>query len=313
MRVYTVIALVSFLFGGFLAAQDDNNGGKRRERLRKLLEQRRSQNHESTPLPTGVTTKLDIAYTQNADKRQKLDIYLPAQRKKKVPVLFHIHGGGWRMGDKKRMRDTGIFYASKGFLFVAPNYRLAPKDMHPAHVEDCASALAWTWKHAEKLGGDTKRIFVSGHSAGAHLAALLGTSSACLAKHDLHPERLAGVIPVDTAAFDLLSGNNEGISKMLIRTAFGTDKAVLKEASPFHNVVKQKRYPSFLVFITTNRSPAVVGESRKFTERLKAVGASARVVPVDNHTHREMATGMYDASDPVGKGILEFLQKKTKK
>ncbi|WP_028316249.1 alpha/beta hydrolase fold domain-containing protein [Desulfatibacillum aliphaticivorans] len=94
--------------------------------------------------------------------------------------------------------------------------------------------MAWVFAHLEELGGDKERIFLSGHSAGAQLAALLGTNLAYLKKYNISPPELAGVIPVDTASFDLLSKEyNERLTRRLIKAAFGSDRGVLKKASPF--------------------------------------------------------------------------------
>ncbi|MBI5395964.1 MAG: alpha/beta hydrolase [Verrucomicrobia bacterium] len=254
----------------------------------------------------GVTTKLDVAYLNDGMSAHKLDVYCPPKNSKPLPVLVHIHGGGWEIGDKKLMKSTGLFYASQGVLFITPNYRLSPKFKHPAHVEDCAAALAWACNHATELGGDKNRVFLSGHSAGAHLAALLGTDPAYLQKHELKSGDLAGVIPVDTASFDLTSADNEKLVKNFIRNSFGEDPQVLKSASPLHHVSSKGRYPAFLIFNTTNRAAAAEG-GRKFAEALRGAGCNVRFVAVSNHTHGEMASGMYEPSDPVGNAILKFI------
>jgi arylformamidase len=260
----------------------------------------------------GVTIKLDVAYLNDKDPFHTLDVYFPPKKEKPLTVLIHIHGGGWEIGDKKMMRNTGLFYASQGVIFVTPNYRLSPKVQHPAHVEDCAAALAWVFDHAAEWGGDTNRIFLSGHSAGAQLSALLGTSPAYLQKFNIKPTQLAGVIPVDTASFNFLAGECEKLVQKFVKESFGTDERVLKEASPFYNVTNKGSYPRFLIFNTTNRKSAAKG-GKEFADKLKSAGCDARFVPVNNHTHSEMATGMFDPSDPVGSGILKFILHETDK
>jgi acetyl esterase/lipase len=182
--------------------------------------------------------------------------------------------------------------------------------MHPGHVEDCAAALAWVFAHATEMGGDRKRIYLSGHSAGAHLAALLGTNHKYMLQHNIQPRDLAGVIPIDTASFNLFSNDNERIVTRLIRKAFGNKKLILKNASPFYNVKKGEVYPEYLILNTTNRT-AAAREANAFSKKLIAAGHEAQLVAVENHTHREMAKGMYDASDPVGEAILQFIFKST--
>jgi acetyl esterase/lipase len=253
-----------------------------------------------------ITSQLNVPYLNDDNPKHRLDIYFPNNRNKPLAVLVHIHGGGWRTGDKRLMKTTGEFYASQGILFITPNYRLSPRVMHPAHVEDCAAALAWVFDHVTELGGDRSRIYLSGHSAGAHLAALLGTNHKYMLKYNIQPSELAGVIPVDTASFNLLSNDNERIVARLVRKAFGTKKLILKNASPYHNVNKRAVYPEYLILNTTNRAAATRG-AKAFSDKLIAAGHEARFVAVENHTHKEMAQGMYDASDPVGKAILQFI------
>lgn len=274
--------------------------------LMELMQKRREDARKIEAAAPGVTTRLDVGYLDDKDPLHKLDVYLPASKEPVHPILMHIHGGGWEIGDKKLMKTTGVFYASREILFVTPNYRLSPAAQHPAHVEDCAAALAWTFAHAAELHGDRRRIYVSGHSAGAHLAALLGTDAAYLKPHGLKPTDLAGVIPVDAATFDLLDDGNETIVKKFIHDSFGDDRAVLKSASPFCHLSRDDRYPPFLVLNTTNRQSAANG-ARLFAEKLKTVHGNMRFVPVDNHTHGEMASGMYVPTDPVGSAILKFI------
>lgn len=253
-----------------------------------------------------ITSHLNVPYLTDGDPKHLLDIYSPKNKTKPLAVLVHIHGGGWRKGDKKMMKTTGEFYASQGILFITPNYRLSPEVMHPSHIEDCASALAWVFTHVTDIGGDSRRIFLSGHSAGAHLAALLGTNHQYMLNHNINPSDLAGVIPVDTASFNLLSNDDERIVKRLIKKAFGDNKLTLKNASPFFNINKRATYPEFLILNTTNRA-AGAREAKAFADKLVAAGHEAQFVAVENHTHREMAQGIYDVSDPVGQAILQFI------
>lgn len=259
-----------------------------------------------TDINKEVTSRLNVPYMDDDNLFHRLDIYFPQKKKGLFPILVHIHGGGWKTGDKNMMVDTGVFYASKGILFVTPNYRLSPAVMHPAHVEDCAAALAWVFRHSSELGGDKNRIFLSGHSAGAHLAALLGTNPEYLRKYNINPHDLAGVIPVDTAGFNLISEGKGKLLKKFIQGAFGSDESVLKKASPFYNIIKGLSYPKFLVFNTVNRKLAAE-EGKNFSDKLEKAGVNVQFIPVYNHTHKEMAIKMYDSFDPVGKSILKFI------
>jgi len=282
--------------------QTERRGGL----LRQWMEKKRDERKLEAATQGTVTTKPDVPYLDDQSVFHKLDVYIPAKKAKPLTVLVHIHGGGWEIGDKSLMKATGLFYASQGVLFVAPNYRLSPACRHPAHADDCAAAVAWAFRHAAELGGDPKRIFLSGHSAGAHLAALLATDPAYLQSCGIRPADLAGVIPVDAASFDLTDEGNEPIVKKFIRDSFGTDPAVLKSASPLHRLAGGKPYPRFLILNTMGRASAAKG-AQAFAEKLKGAGVDAAFVPVENHTHGEMASGMYNLTDPVGRAIFAFL------
>ena len=84
----------------------------------------------------------DIPYLPMNGK-QKLDLYLP-EGKQNFPILFFVHGGAWRLGDRSNYRKLGEHFSRQGIGVVIPSYRLAPIYRHPAQVEDVAAAFAWT-------------------------------------------------------------------------------------------------------------------------------------------------------------------------
>ena len=256
----------------------------------------------------GITVKTDINYTDVPDRLQSLDIYYPVPHENLDPILMHIHGGGWSTGDKRMMRNHGLFYAGHGIIFIAVNYRLSPKVQHPTHIRDCAAAFAWVYAHAEEMGGDKNHIFVSGHSAGAHLAALLGTNSTYLQQYNISTSAIAGIIGVDAASYDLLTSTSEKLNKRFIVQAFGTNHGILRSASPYYNVFDHQSYPQFLLLNTSKRMEAAVA-AKRFVDKLHSVHCAAQIVVVGGHTHEEMNSAMYDESDTVSHEILRFILK----
>ena len=122
---------------------------------------------------------LDIAY--GADYWQKLDIYLPAESGlRDLPVFLCIHGGGWTHGYKEWMGFMAPPIVSLPAIYVSVSYRLSPTHRHPAQLEDCLEALAWVHRNIALHGGNPDRIFIGGHSAGAHLSSLVAL------RRDLH-------------------------------------------------------------------------------------------------------------------------------
>jgi len=119
----------------------------------------------------GYVGKLNIAYGN--DPRQKLDVYVPQKMAPDAKVVIFFYGGSWRGGSKTDYRFVAKAMTSRGFIVVLPDYRLYPAVTFPAFVEDGASAVRWVRDNISIYGGDTNHIYLMGHSAGSHIAALL--------------------------------------------------------------------------------------------------------------------------------------------
>jgi acetyl esterase/lipase len=130
-----------------------------------------------------------------ADARQRLDVYRPrafvgAAR----PVIVFWYGGSWDNGSKKDYRFVGAALAQLGYLTVLPDYRLYPQVRFPLFIDDGAQAVAWVQRHAADYGGDPRRIVLMGHSAGAHMAAMLALNRHYLEQAGADPDRIIGLI-----------------------------------------------------------------------------------------------------------------------
>ena len=138
-----------------------------------------------------------FARPYSEDPLQRLDIHhLKTPGKKKRPVIFYIHGGGWTNEDKSNTRFVAMDWLKKGYTVVSINYRLSPNVTHPVIIEDCAKALKWVQENIHDYGGDPNRICVVGHSAGGHLAALLVTGVKWHKKYDIDMKKVKCWIPM---------------------------------------------------------------------------------------------------------------------
>ncbi len=195
-----------------------------------------SSSEAKPPIVLGAETiaSRDIRYADSNDPLHTLDIYT-CRNFNKAPVFVFIHGGGWNKRDKDEVGSQPKLFNSSGMIVVSLNYRLAPAIRHPENVRDVASAIAWLHKNIAKLGGDPNRIFLMGHSAGSHLAALVATDERYLAAHGLHRNQLAGVISLDGSAFDIPDRIKNGSEKIAenCRLAFGESLEVQVDGSPF--------------------------------------------------------------------------------
>lgn len=127
------------------------------------------------------------------DPRQTLDLYVP-RLARPAPVMVFWHGGSWQNGDKDYYRFVGAALAERGILAVVANYRLAPRCAFPCFMQDAALAVRWARDHAATYGGDAARLYLSGHSAGGHMALLLALDPSHLAQVGLAPADLAGIV-----------------------------------------------------------------------------------------------------------------------
>jgi acetyl esterase/lipase len=248
--------------------------------------------------PFEVEAHKDIPYVEgkDADERQKLDLYLP-RGAKGYPTLFFIHGGGWRGGSRSGFDRIGRTFARNGVAFVSAGYRLSPKVKHPAHVRDVAKGFAWTVAHIGKYGGDAGQIFVSGHSAGGHLAALLATDGDYLKAEKLSPSTIKGVIPV-SGVF---------VVSPRMKDVFGDDAAVCKKASPQSHV--RDGLPPFLILYGDGERNGLGRQAEAFAPALKGHMVEATVVVGKDRNHGSIMMRMGADSDPATQAVLEFIAK----
>lgn len=146
------------------------------------------------------------AYGPN--QRHVLDIYRPEKGAAKAPVIVFFYGGNWVSGERDEYAFVGRALAALGFVVVIPDYRLYPQVRYPGFLEDSAEALAWTSRRIAAYGGDPKRIFAMGHSAGAYNAAMLALDPRWLREQGTGPGILRGWIGM-AGPYNFLPVENE--------------------------------------------------------------------------------------------------------
>ena len=152
----------------------------------------------------GYSVRHDLAYGDG--ERQRLDLYLPAEGPERAPVVVYFYGGSWKSGSREAYRFIGEALARQGFIVAIPDYRLYPEVRFPAFVEDGARAVGWLSTHAPDFGGDPDRLILMGHSAGAHIAALLAFDRRYLGREAVPKSSIRGLVGVaGPYAFDPLA------------------------------------------------------------------------------------------------------------
>lgn len=220
----------------------------------------------------------DIPYPGAAkgDRRRSLDLYLPADSKGKPPLLVFVHGGLWMLPDDEYRIGAALAEAltRDGVAVALARYRLGAQAKAPAQAEDVAAAVALLTREAQRYGYDGGRIYLSGHDAGGHLAALVALDAGYLGRHNLSPKSLAGAVTF-SGIYDLAPKwrlvDNQRIA---IEKTFGTDAAALKRVSP---VSRAGAYaPPFLILTPQNDIPGFHIDAKRFYDALRARG-NARV------------------------------------
>jgi len=257
----------------------------------------------------------NIEYLKNVkdSSLQSLDIYSP-KKGSNLPVVVFIHGGGWSTGDKAKRSHLAKrdFFIKNNMVFVSANYRLAPKYSFPDYPQDVASAVAFVVDNISKYKGDPDNIFLFGHSAGAHLIALVSTNSEYLELHNKSLKNIKGTILLDGAGYDInmtLRNNRKKRRQRMFEQAFGTDKEVWSQASPITHVNSSENLPPFLMFYVKKRK-ASQEQSLRFSSAIKNANGSVKVIPINNTSHKKINTSFGLQMDKKEKSTLKFIQKK---
>lgn len=261
-------------------------------------------------LPDDVRVERNIPYTQieGVDPMlTSLDVYMPPNAER-LPVMIFIHGGSWRMGDKRLVAFKPAAFTKRGFIFVSINYRLSPAVRHPAHVQDVAKAIAWVHQNIEKHGGDPERIYVMGHSAGAHLAALVSTDERHLEAAGAGLEVLKGTVLLDGAGYYIPFMMEEGEvgAKTIYAAAFGELFEVWEDASPLTHVAPKKGIPPFLIVHAGQRRTSRI-QGERFGAALRDAGVEVTLVDAPDKNHLTVNYTIGRDGDELTETIFQFL------
>jgi len=229
---------------------------------------------EARQAPTLKPTET-LAY--GPDSLQALDLWVP-EGAKKAPLVLFVHGGGWKRGSKNNATSRALpaHMLAQGYAFASIDYRLVPRNTVEEQASDVATALAFVLKRADSLGIDRSRVVLTGHSAGAHLVALVGTDERYLKAAGLSFADVDGVIPNDGAAYDIPKQVQVGAAVMgeTYRQAFGTDPVRQAALSPTLQAAAPNA-PAFLLLHV--QRPDGVAQAKGLAEALKRAGTKVEI------------------------------------
>lgn len=244
--------------------------------------------------------KQGTALSDAERQRCRLDLYLPVGVRD-YPTLVWFHGGGLKGGERDGRETVAIArrLASAGVAVAAASYRLSPQSTYPAYIEDAAAAVAWTLGHIRERGGDERRVFVGGHSAGGYLAFMVGMDPRYLARHGVALESIAGLIPVSGQTMTHYTVREErGIGRYTI---------IADEAAPVFHC--RAETPPMLVLYADHDMVARAAENEYLVEILKGTGNKGiSGLLVRDRDHGSIASKIADEGDPAQTAILRFIR-----
>jgi acetyl esterase/lipase len=266
--------------------------------------------YEKADLPAAQVVR-DLCYTSPLPcdtPKHTLDLYRPTAPG--WPVVIFVHGGNWDSGDKNYRAggadvyaNIGRFYATRGIGVAVINYRLQPGVAWSAQVDDVRAAVAWVRVNIERRGGQPDRIFLMGHSAGAHLAAM-----AALASGDAD---VRGVIAVSGAALDLtdertyqLGGDRDFYRQRFQGRAQSPDWQ--RPASPA--MIASASAPPFLILCASGETKALQRQSQLLHDALTTAGASSQLLIIAGESHTRMVLALSHPGKRPAAAIVEFVQ-----
>jgi len=259
----------------------------------------------------------DIPYVENGHERQVLDIYTPeTPGAESLPVMFWIHGGGWQAGNKSDVALKPKVLTERGFVFVSTNYRLLPDVEMEVLIRDVAKSLGWVHRNIAMYGGDPKRIFVGGHSAGAQLATLICIDDRYLKEEGVTFDVLRGCVPVDGDTYDIpkiimtaeLRQTLYG-GKMFTfghRQKFGNDPEKHVDFSAVTHVAKNKSIPPYLLLYFSG-NPDTTAQARRLEAVLKEAEIPARSYGKRDSNHSRLNNELGLPDDPATQEFYKFL------
>ena len=267
----------------------------------------------NTPRPTPKANSappiLNVRYSDEEASNPNLlalDIY-PTDVENS-PVMIYIHGGGWWRGTKANVDEKPAAFNYNGFVFVAVNYRLIHEVDIAQEMRDVTTAIAWVKENIADYGGDPNRLFLLGHSAGAHMVSLIATDETWLAEQGLTLTDIKGVISLDTQAYDLylLLTNMPASNGAVYRVAFGEDPQNWVRYSPMNYVGADKGIPPFILAYTSEQATRHALTDR-FADALKAADIPAITIAATDKTHGQLNAEIGMENDYVTRIVFEWL------
>jgi len=258
----------------------------------------------------GMQEFTDIQYAQVEGVEPtylSLDIYNTTESNLQ-PVMFYVHGGSWKAGDKG-LRGSNMVYGliDMGYVLVSANYRLSPRYDFPYHTKDLAAAIAWTYENIGDYGGDPDRIFLIGHSAGAHLVAHVAADYRYMEEYGLTLNVIKGVIPLDVSYYDIpLMASIFGGNLPALEDVFTQNPDFWEFASPiFHSKPGFNIPPMIVAYSNAQADPVFTSI---FVDKLNYEGNRSALLAAPDKNHMTIFADFGNPDDHVTRDAMTFIE-----
>lgn len=266
----------------------------------------------------------DLAYYDGPDahpEKHKLDLYLP-EGARNFPTMLWIHGGAWIVGDRKQEADLARRFAEQGIGMAVISYRLSPGTwanpeltegvQHPEHPRDASRALRWVIDHAADYGIDTKKLVISGYSAGGHMSALLCTDETYFKEVNLSFKDVVGAVPIaggyDIAAYyqSHLTANGKEMADSHVLGVFGPEET-LPDVSPT-TFLKKKSLPMLVI-----SESQTYDYTKLFEDKVKELdNKKVEFIHYMDRDHRSLYNKMKaEGEDEARKAVIDYVMRIT--
>jgi acetyl esterase/lipase len=229
----------------------------------------------------------------------KLDIYAPAGAQGAAPVIVYAHGGGWRNGNRRYVQEKPAFFNGLGLVFVSIDYRMLPDAPVATQRDDVTAAVAWVRENIARHGGDPRRIFLMGHSAGAHLASLSALTTA--------RRMVRGFIANDVNVYDIEEYYRATGGKwMPVFAAAFPDQSQWAELSPATHAGPDTPPPALILWSRVRHHAAM---AQSFAADLRAPGGRVRLFDGSKFSHAGINKLIgTPAGRPIDQALIDFLR-----
>ena len=237
----------------------------------------------------------------------KLNVFVPRRLKAEAPLLIFVHGGYWNSGRKGTYDLLGRNFARKGVITIIPDYTLSPNASYDEMTKEIAAVIKWAQENSKQYKGNPKQIFVTGHSAGGHLAALAVMNP----KYGIDPNAISGIILNDAAGLNMKDylEKNPPTSKYDYVATWSTNPENWKAASPIYFI--DKNTPPFLIYVGKQTYGSIKTANNQFLAALKPFQPNVSPIYIDKK-HVPMVTQYFWPWNDRLDEVVDFIKLNSK-